>query len=81
MISITLSTFAVLKDLFGNTITINVKEPFTVANIFESLKDKHPDKQHIWERCRIACNNKFVTSDHTISEADQLSIMPPSSGG
>lgn len=72
--------YAVLKDYFEREFTIS--QPLNTINDLRSyLADKHPEAKRVLNVSRFAVNDEFVENDYHLKEHDDISIMPPSSGG
>ena len=75
-----IQVYAVLKDYFEKEFTL--EQSFdNINNLRSFLIDKNPAAADVLTISRFAVDNEFVDNDHTLKENDQISIMPPSSGG
>jgi molybdopterin converting factor subunit 1 len=72
--------FGIVKDIFGNpTIEVNV-EGASVDALKNSLEERYPRLKQITSYM-IAVNNEYAQAGQSISELDEIAIIPPVSGG
>ena len=72
--------YAVLKDYFEKEFILQ-QEFKTVDSLKSFLTEKNPKAQNILNISRFAVNNEIVENDYSLNEHDNISILPPSSGG
>ncbi len=71
--------FASLKDDFGSSfIEIAATKKMNVKELRQFLSHEYSIKT---ENCMIAVNMEYVADDFTISNDDEVSLIPPVSGG
>lgn len=75
-----IQVYAVLKDYF--------EKEFTLVNSFSDINalktfliDRNPEAEQLLNISRFAVEDEFVGNDYILNEHDNISIMPPSSGG
>lgn len=75
-----IQVYAVLKDYFEKEFTLS--QSFSDINSLKSfLINKNPRAENVLNISRFAVDNEFVENDFSLNENDNISIMPPSSGG
>jgi len=72
--------YAVLKEYF--------EKEFVLQQSFKHVDDlkyflikQNPNAANILNMSRFAVDNEFVDNQYSLKENDNISIMPPSSGG
>jgi molybdopterin converting factor small subunit len=74
------TVYAILKDYFDSS--FDVKEKFaSVEDLKRKLEEIKPQAAPVLNACRFAVNDEFVNLDFKIKEDDNISILPPASGG
>ena len=74
------TVYAVLKDYFDPS--FDVKENISsVEELKVKLERLKPQAASVLNACRFAVNDEFVNLDFKIQEDDNISILPPPSGG
>lgn len=74
------TVYAVLKDYFDPS--FDVKENISsVEELKVKLERLKPQADSVLNACRFAVNDEFVNLDFKIKEDDNISILPPASGG
>jgi molybdopterin synthase sulfur carrier subunit len=72
--------YAVLKDYFEKEFTL--EQSFVlIENLKSFLIQQNPKAENILNISRFAVNNEIVENDYILNEHDNISILPPSSGG
>lgn len=76
----TITVYAILKEHFSKQFTLseNCSNILELRNILISRK---PEAEGILKISRFAIDNEFVDNNYTLDGNEQISIMPPSSGG
>lgn len=75
-----IQVYAILKDYFEKEFIL--QQSFNDINSLRSfLINKNPKAENILNISRFAVDNEFVEYDYNLNENDNISIMPPSSGG
>lgn len=78
---ITILGFGIAKEIFeGISISIEVNDKATVADLKHSLQEKYPRLKQL-PTFMIAINNHYASGDEMINPADEIAIIPPVSGG
>ena len=75
-----ITVYAVLKDYFDSSFNLEerILSDEELKNKLEQLK---PQSAALLNACRFAVNDEFVTLDFKIKDDDNISILPPASGG
>jgi molybdopterin converting factor subunit 1 len=74
--------FAIVKDKLGTgQLDIDLPSDATVQSALEQLSTQHPSLQALLPKLATAVNGKYVRGEHVLAEADELSLIPPVSGG
>lgn len=77
-INIHVLAFGQIADIIGQS-TINYSTPTTLLAFKTNIENDYPLLAKI--AYRIAINKKLVVEDSTLTEADELALLPPFSGG
>ena len=75
-----IQVYAILKEYFDREFTLSEKVN-NVGNLRTFLISKNPAAANILGISRFAVDNEFVDNGFSLNEHDNISIMPPSSGG
>ncbi|WP_304063200.1 MoaD/ThiS family protein [Pedobacter glucosidilyticus] len=75
-----IKVFAALKDYFDKDFLLeeNLK---TITDLKAHLAQQQPKALALLNLCRFAVDDEFVDLSHLIHENDEISVIPPSSGG
>lgn len=73
--------FAGLRKYFGSEAEVRLKTEATFQNILEELAKLNPEAKEVLESCRIAVDEKFVSTDSPLNSVTTVFLIPPSSGG
>jgi len=74
--------FARLREQAGvETEAFEVAPGSTVADVYESLRRKHPALEPDRDSVRGAINQEFRDWDATVAQGDEVAFIPPVSGG
>lgn len=69
-----------MSEIAGsNEELVEVKSNSTIKNLIDQIAEKNPELKNI--PVSAAVNNEMATEDHPLSEADQVDLFPPYSGG
>jgi molybdopterin synthase sulfur carrier subunit len=75
-----IQVYAVLKDYFEKEFTLS--QSFETVNALKSfLISQNPKAENILNISRFAVDNEIVENDFSLNSHDNISILPPSSGG
>lgn len=72
--------FGIAKDIFGGTSVTTELSGNTTAHLKESLEKTYPRLKQL-ASYMVAVNNEYAQDENTISERDEIAIIPPVSGG
>lgn len=77
----TITLFAVLKEYFPPKIYILDESINNVEDVKKHLNYLNPEASKVLSSCRFAVNNQFINQTFIINNTDDVSVIPPSSGG
>jgi molybdopterin converting factor subunit 1 len=81
-ISVRVRLFARLREQAGtDNETVQVSRDATVADVYDALIHKHPDLEANRDAVRPALNEEFAEWDAVVSQGDEVTFIPPVSGG
>jgi molybdopterin synthase catalytic subunit len=82
MINVNIKFFGPLRDIVRHD-EMNVELPPTSTGeeAFEQLSETFPDLQKWRQSVRLAVNLEYVQFAHGLKAGDELSFIPPVSGG
>lgn len=73
--------FGIAKEIFSaSCINMEVSKSATVTQLKAVLEEKYPRLKQL-ASYRIAVNAAFANDETTITEQDEVAIIPPVSGG
>lgn len=72
--------FAILREQRGLNEESLTTAAATPAALFEELRERHRFSLP-FERIRVAINDEFVASDHSLRDGDRVVFIPPVAGG
>ena len=75
-----IKTYAILKDFFPAYADLNSTAQ-TIGILREELISSHPSAKAILNISRFAVDDTFVSLDYPLKGDENISIIPPSSGG
>lgn len=80
---ISVRLFAGLAEAMGaSALTFDAPEsPLTARRLKELLSDAYPDAASQISVSMIAVDKEYAAEDTTISEGDEVALIPPVSGG
>ncbi|HUI10397.1 MAG TPA: MoaD/ThiS family protein [Bacteroidota bacterium] len=82
MHSVTALFFGPLREIVGaDALPIDVPDPFTGDAAFECLARRFPRLSSWRGALRLAVNREYVPFDRTLEPGDEISFLPPVSGG
>lgn len=81
MITVTVHTFAALKDLIGAEFELEVAGGVDVEALKKAIMSKYPKSEAVLDQCRFAINEELVALSTGLEENQHVYILPPSSGG
>jgi len=73
--------FGRLRELLAPEIVAEVPSPATVADLWRSLREQYPALAPYDRAIAIAVNQTFASSSTSLSEGDEIALLPPVSGG
>lgn len=79
--TMTIHLYAILKEYFPAKIILLENSVDDIDALKKHLLILNPDSQSILDACRFAVNNKIVQLDQSLKATDEISVIPPSSGG
>ena len=75
-----IKVFAALKDYFDKDFLLE-EDLKTVEDLKAHLAQQQPQSVALLNLCRFAIDDEFVALSHLIKQNDEISVIPPSSGG
>jgi molybdopterin converting factor small subunit len=74
--------FARYAELAGcESSEVNVSTPATVADVIAKVRDVFPGTQAIPARPLAALNRRQVKLDASVTDGDEVALLPPLAGG
>ena len=77
---ITVKLFGIARDIVGSSSMEISDEILSVNQLLGYLKQEYPDFGKL-NSLLVAINSEYAENDATISEKDEIAIIPPVSGG
>ena len=78
---IKVNVFANLKDHYDPVFTLELPSDARVENLLAQLAQQHPASQGVLRACRIAVGEDLVDKNYSLTENEEVFLLPPSSGG
>ncbi|MFT4641288.1 MAG: molybdopterin converting factor small subunit [Verrucomicrobiales bacterium] len=75
------STLREITQLDDISMAFESKEPLNVADILERLYIVYPDLREWDDKVLISLDQEYVDRKTTVSEGQELALMPPVQGG
>jgi molybdopterin converting factor subunit 1 len=74
--------FAQARELAGKErITVSSPSPTTAGDLRNLIALACPELKTLLERCRLAVNHRIAEDRTSISQADEVAVIPPVAGG
>ena len=74
--------FAQARELFGSDVVeVELPDAANVQVLRERLQTHCPEAAELVERASIAIDDQFAVAVDEVNEAQQISLIPPVSGG
>lgn len=81
-IAVKVRFFARLREQAGvETETLELAPSSTLADVYDTLRARHPGLEPDRESVRGALNQEFADWDTVVSNGDEVAFIPPVSGG
>lgn len=81
-ITVVIKLFAVYQEAYAvPELTRQFPPQTTAATVLETLIKEHPDLEKWKHLTRFGVNLRFVESDTSLQDGDELVLIPPVSGG
>jgi molybdopterin synthase sulfur carrier subunit len=77
---IKVKAFGVTKDILGGKESVVEMEGMTVGDLRQFLKTRHPQLKGL-RSLFIAVNHSYADDSLTLTEHDEIALIPPVSGG
>jgi molybdopterin converting factor subunit 1 len=82
MVRVTAKFFGPLKELVQcDEMMVDVPAPGRGEDAFEQLAQQHPALRPWKASLRLAVNLEYTTFNHVLRSGDEISFIPPVSGG
>ena len=78
---ITLRTFAMLRELSADRLSIDLPDGSTVADAWQALESRYPAVSPHRPYVRGARNGSYAAWDVVLADLDEVAFLPPVSGG
>ncbi len=75
-----IKAFGITKDIIGARETLFELDGETVGSLRKALKQRYPSLLEI-RSLMIAVNNNYAEDQLSLSESDEIALIPPVSGG
>lgn len=76
----TIKSFGITKDILGGRAVSFEMKGNTVGELREELLARYPQMKSL-NSLLIAVNNAYAADETILSEADEIALIPPVSGG
>jgi len=74
--------FAIARERAGaDSEEIDLPASSSVPALFALLGERHPKLEDMLKHCRLAQNQHMVNDRLSLKDGDELSVIPPISGG
>ncbi len=74
--------FAMLREKVGqDEITLQLPEGATTATFWQAITEKYPQLAPYRTQSRLAVNRAYVLNEQPLQDGDEVTIIPPVSGG
>jgi molybdopterin synthase catalytic subunit len=73
--------FGQLREILAPEITAELPPPATVADLWRTLRDQHPQLAAYDRAIAIAVNHSFASLSTSLASGDEVALLPPVSGG
>jgi molybdopterin converting factor subunit 1 len=74
--------FGAAADMAGTRETeLPVDEGVTLEEIWPLLVERHPDLAPMRDTLAFAVNGEYARGDASVSDGDEVAVLPPVSGG
>jgi molybdopterin synthase catalytic subunit len=81
-IAVRVRLFARLREQAGTDLdTLELPRDSTVADVYDAMLRRHPDLESNRDAVRPALNEEFTDWDAVVSHGDEVTFIPPVSGG
>jgi len=79
---VTVLAFGMLRDLPSQIpSSLDLPAGATVADLLAHCRAKRPEPAALWSSLAVAVNREYAPATHTLSEGDEVALLPPVSGG
>lgn len=73
--------FAGLKRYFPESVEMDTVGLNSISDVVNTLKAKNSEAIELLEKCRVAVDENFVSTETFLEGLKEVFIIPPSSGG
>ena len=82
MINVEMKFYGPVRDIIKqDEFEFQVPAPYTGESAFEALVSLHPELRRWRTSLKLAVNLEYVPFDHPLRAGDEVSFIPPVSGG
>lgn len=80
--NITVRLFAICRDLAKtDTVTLQLRDGGSGNDLWVELLKQYPELADLKKRTRLAVNLEYVSDRIELKDGDEVSLIPPVSGG
>ncbi|MFG0251092.1 MAG: molybdopterin converting factor subunit 1 [Phycisphaeraceae bacterium JB051] len=80
--TVTIELFAVLSQAVNaQKVSLELPDSATVGQLLSLLPKSYPQLTPLLASVSVAVNMSYATAEDVLSEADQVALIPPVSGG
>jgi len=77
-----LLVFGLLKDLLpATTGELDLPTGSTVADLLQACRQSVAGHDQLWSSLAVAVNREYVTAGYSLTDGDEVALLPPVSGG
>ncbi|HSM37790.1 MAG TPA: molybdenum cofactor biosynthesis protein MoaE [Candidatus Limnocylindrales bacterium] len=80
-IRIAVRTFAILRELSADRVSLELRGGATIADAWEEMAGRHPNLRPHREFVRAARNGAYAAWEVVLADGDEVAFLPPVSGG
>lgn len=81
-VTVTIRLFAVARQRVGAPeIVVTLDDPATVGDLRQATAEQYPDLAMLLPAMMVAVENEYVGDDATVTEGNEIALIPPVSGG
>ncbi|MCE9600056.1 MAG: MoaD/ThiS family protein [Spirochaetia bacterium] len=78
---ISVRSYGAMGDMVGKTTNLEIHEGARISDLTHMLVTQFPKAQGLMPSCCFAISNQFASIDTELKPDQEVSILPPASGG